>query len=122
MRWLLRSLITTGLSLYLVSLILPGFTLSGGLTRLAVTAVILTLATKLIKPLINLVMLPINLMTLGLFRWVTHAFTLYLVAWLSPDLTITGFTFNQWHFSALWTLIFASFLLSLSQSAFRWLW
>ena len=122
MRWLLRSLITTGLSLYLVSLILPGFTLSGGLTRLAVTAVILTLATKLIKPLINLVMLPINLMTLGLFRWVTHAFTLYLVAWLSPDLTITGFTFNEWHFSALWTLIFASFLLSLSQSAFRWLW
>ena len=122
MRWLLRSLITTGLSLYLVSLILPGFTLSGGLTRLAVTAVILTLATKLIKPLINLVMLPINLMTLGLFRWVTHTFPLYLVAWLSPDLTITGFTFNQWHFSALWTLIFASFLLSLSQSAFRWLW
>src|SRR3989344_1568679 len=121
MRWLLRSLITTGLSLFLVSLILPGFTLSGGLTRLAVTAVILTLATKLIKPLINLVMLPINLMTLGLFRWVTHAFTLYLVAWLSPDLIITGFTFNQWHFSALWTLIFASFLLSLSQSAFRWL-
>ncbi len=122
MRWLLRGLITTGLSLYLVSLILPGFTLSGGLTRLAVTAVILTLATKLIKPLINLVMLPINLMTLGLFRWVTHTITLYLVAWLSPDLTITGFTFNQWHFSALWTLIFASFLLSLSQSALRWLW
>lgn len=122
MRWLLRHLIITGLSVYLVSLILPGFTLSGGLKSLGLTAVILTLVTKLVKPLINLVMLPINLMTLGLFRWVTHALTLYLVAWLSPDLTITSFTFNQWHFSAVWTLIFASFLLSLSQSTLRWLW
>src|SRR3989338_7493024 len=122
MRWVLRNLIITGLSVYFVSLILPGFILSGGLKSLAVTAAILTLVTKLVKPLINLVMLPINLMTLGLFRWVTHTLTLSLVAWLSPDLAITSFTFNQWHFSALWTLIFASFLLSLSQSALRWLW
>jgi putative membrane protein len=122
MRWLLRHLIITGLSVYLISLILPGFSLSGGLTSLALTAVILTLVTKLVKPLINLVMLPINLLTLGLFRWVTQALTLYLADWLSPDLAISSFSWHEWHFSAWWTLIFASFLLSLSQSALRWLW
>lgn len=101
MRRLIRTLITTGISLYLVSLVLPGFGVSGGIRALTVTSLILTLVTKFI-----------NLITFGLFRWVTPTLTLYLISRLSPDLTITD----------LWTLIFASFLLSLSQSTLRWLW
>lgn len=101
MRWLLRRLITTGLSVYLLSLILPGFTLSGSLKDLVVISLGLILATKLI-----------NLATLGLFRWITPLFSLYLVARLSPDLAVT-----DWR-----TLILAAFLFSLSQATLRWLW
>ena len=120
MRPILRSLLITATALYFTTLVLPGITFSRGFKGLTLTVVILVLVDRLIKPLINLLFLPLNLITLGMFRWVINVFVLYLVSLLSPDLMITGFTLNQFYFTPLLSLVAASFVLSLSHSALRW--
>ena len=120
MRPIFRSLLVTATSLYLTSLVLPGLTFSRGFKGLILTVVILVLVDRLIKPVINLLFLPLNLITLGMFRWVTNVLVLYLVSLLSPDLIITGFTLNQFYFTPFLSLVAASFILSLSHSALRW--
>ena len=127
----LRLLIVNFTSLWLLMKILPGVTISGGLQSLAMAALALMIVNLLIKPLIKLLLLPINLITLGAFRWVVNVLALYLVTIFVPALNIQAFSFNGFtyqgfiipamHLSIFWVYILASFLLSLITSLILWL-
>lgn len=60
---------------------------------LAMAALSLTLVDALIKPLINLLLLPFNLITLGTFRWISNVITLYLTTLVVPGFTISAFKY-----------------------------
>ena len=122
MKSFIRSLVITAVSLYAVSLIIPGVSFQNGLRGLAITVIILTLINRLIKPLVSLLLLPINLLTLGAFRWLTNVAVFYLVSFFSPDFTITGFNIPQipFHFGHFWAIVITAFLFNLFQSTLRW--
>lgn len=93
MRTILKHfLINTG-TLYFISTMASGIEFSNGLTTLVITGAVLTLASMLVRPLINLLLLPINLITFGLFKWVSFAITLYLVTLLVTGFKISDFVF-----------------------------
>lgn len=100
MRKLIKSFLIDTISLYLVSLAVIGITFSQGLYTLAFAGLVLMLATMIIKPIINILLLPINLITFGLFKWVTYAITLYLVTLVVPGFSLGNFAFNG--FSSYW--------------------
>lgn len=91
----------------------------------------LMISSLLIKPIINILLIPVNLVTFGLFRWVSSAITLYLVTLLVPGFKIVAFAFSglstKWidipSFSLPGILAFIamSFFLSLVTSFFYWL-
>ncbi len=54
-------------------------------------AVVLAVANFLITPLLNLIFLPVNILTLGLFSLVINALILMLVSRLVSGLTIRSF-------------------------------
>ncbi len=56
-----------------------------------IAALILGLVNALIRPIMLILTLPINILTLGLFTLVINAIVLYLVAWLSPAMETDGF-------------------------------
>lgn len=56
-------------------------------------ALALTLVDALIKPLINLLLLPFNLITLGTFRWVSSVIALYLTTIIVPGFIIKAFVY-----------------------------
>lgn len=56
-------------------------------------ALALTLVDALIKPLINLLLLPFNLITLGTFRWVSSVAALYLTTLVVPGFAIRAFVY-----------------------------
>ena len=93
-------LINTG-TLYLVSSVFRGMEFSNGFTTLLVTGAVLTVTTMLIRPLINILLLPINLITFGLFKWVSYAITIYLVT-----LLVTGFRIKEFLYPGLSTYWF----------------
>ena len=93
MKKIFRSLVINLAALILVSQAIAGFKISGAYQGILFTAIVLTGVNFAIKPLIKLLLLPINLITLGAFRWVANVFSLYLVTLLVPYLEIFSFTF-----------------------------
>jgi len=85
LRWLINAL-----ALYLTALVLPGFELRGvGPTLIA--AAVLGIVNAIIRPLLVLLTLPINILSLGLFTFVINALLLLLTSRLVPGFAIRGF-------------------------------
>jgi len=126
-----RSLVINLAALILVGEVIAGFRISGGYQGILFTAAVLTGIHFAIKPLIKLLLLPINLITLGAFRWVANVFSLYLVTLLIPYLEIFSFTFPgfsyqgfiipEMYLAKIWVFIISSFLISLFTTFLFWL-
>jgi putative membrane protein len=87
---LLLNWLTKTLVLLVVAYFVPGFHIDSFLTALAVV-VVLTLLNLLVKPLIQLLTLPINILTLGLFSFIINALILWLAAYLVKGFSIDSF-------------------------------
>lgn len=70
--------------------LLPGVGFDG-LTSLFLATVLLGLVNTLIRPLVRLVTLPINILTLGLFGIFVNALFVLLVAQLVTGFVVAGF-------------------------------
>ena len=84
-RWLVNAL-----ALYITALLLPGIQLRGVVATL-IAAAILGIVNAIIRPLLVLLTLPLNIVTLGLFTFVINALMLLLTSALVPGFTIRGF-------------------------------
>ena len=94
----LRSFILIAVALYLTTLIVPGFLIAPGLNHILLATLVLVFLNVFIKPIIRLLLLPVNLITLGAFRWLIGVIVLYLFAWLSPNTSIVGFNLHSMPF------------------------
>jgi putative membrane protein len=93
-RLLLRSIAINLLCIFITAQVLSGvISYVGGYKTLLLAAAVISLVNLLIRPIINLLLLPINLVTLGMFRWLSNLLTLYLVTWTVPNLQIHPFVF-----------------------------
>jgi putative membrane protein len=61
------------------------------LAVLVLAALVLGILNAFVRPVLILLTLPINVLSLGLFTLVINAFLLYVVAGLVPGFEITGF-------------------------------
>lgn len=126
MKKILRHFIIDTAVLYFVSQNVGGLNFSGGISTIFLTGAVLAVTTMLIKPLINILLLPLNLITFGLFKWITHALSLYIVTLIVPGFSINGFHFagfdSYWfsipslNLAGLLGLIAFSFLISFGSS------
>jgi len=80
------------LALFVVSACFPAhFVLYGGILALAGAATVLWLANLAVRPVLQLVALPITLLTFGIFSIVVNAGMVRLTDWLIPVIHIRGF-------------------------------
>ncbi|PIS15242.1 hypothetical protein COT63_00990 [Candidatus Shapirobacteria bacterium CG09_land_8_20_14_0_10_38_17] len=95
MKRLLKSFVVFAISLYFGTLIVDNVTFLGGYQALLWTALFLTAGNFLIKPIIKFLLLPINAITLGLFRFASGLLTIWLVTFLIGDLQFSPFNFPK---------------------------
>lgn len=131
MRTILKHFLIDTVCLYIISQAVSGMVFAEGLYTLALAGFVLMLATMIVRPIINILLLPINLITFGLFKWVTFAITLYLVTLVVPGFHIGQFVFNG--FSSYWfsipvvtlsgilAFIAFSFTISIISSILNWI-
>jgi putative membrane protein len=100
---LLIRLIINSLIIFLIAKFLPGFTVYSFWTAFIV-AIVLGLINITLKPILLLLTLPINILTLGLFTFVINALLLMLTSLIVKNFVIDGF----------WTALIASLLISLA--------
>jgi putative membrane protein len=105
---LLFSLLITSLAILLVGQIIPGITVVS-FTNALVAALVLGIINITLKPILFILTLPINILTLGLFSFVLNAFFFYFVSELVSGFSVDGF----------WAAVFGSIIVSLISSAFN---
>jgi putative membrane protein len=104
----------TGLALWVVTLILPGMRFVGGDTTLQtigivlVVAVIFGLVNAVIKPLVQVLSIPLYILTLGLFHVVVNALMLWITAWITDHTTHWGLHIDHFWWTAIWAAILLS--------------
>lgn len=79
MTGILVNWVLSAITLIIVSQYVPGFHVAS-LTTAFMVAVVLGIVNAFIKPIISILTLPINILTLGLFSFVVNAALLMLVA------------------------------------------
>ena len=111
--FLLRAAVT-GLALWVVTLVVPGINFVGGDTTLQrvgivlVVAVIFGLVNAFIKPVVQLLSIPLYILTLGLFHVVINALMLWITAWITDHTTHWGLQINHFWWTAVWAAIVLS--------------
>lgn len=100
MRLLLRWLVSA-LTLMLVAYYIPGITVASFYTAL-VAAIILGLVNALIRPLVVILTLPVNIVTLGLFTFVVNALMFWLASSVVKGFGVTGFMAAFWGALVMW--------------------
>lgn len=91
----------------------------------------LTIMMTVIKPILNIISFPFNLVTLGVFSIFTNAFILYLLtifvagiiihSYTFAGLQIFGFVIPSFNMSTLFAFLSASFTLSVIVTGIKWL-
>jgi len=111
--FLLRAAVT-GLALWVVTLVVPGIAFVGGDTTLQrvgivlVVAMIFGLVNAFIKPVVQLLSIPLYILTLGLFHVVINALMLWITAWITEHTTHWGLQINHFWWTAVWAAIVLS--------------
>lgn len=113
---------STGLALWIVTLVVSGIDFVGGSTTLQrvgiifVVAVVFGLVNAIIKPIVQFISLPLYIVTLGLFHVVVNALMLWITSWITENTTHWGLFIDDFWWTAIWAAIVlsvVSWLLSL---------
>jgi putative membrane protein len=86
---ILRCLVTA-VAILLASILFPGITVDS-LSSALIAAGLLGLINVFIKPVLIILTLPLNILTLGIFSFIINALLLKLVAWFVAGFEVAGF-------------------------------
>lgn len=87
---ILVNLILSALAVFIAAYILPGVSVANFTTAL-VAAVVLGIINAVLKPILLILTLPINILTLGLFTFILNAALILLAAKIVPGFHVDGF-------------------------------
>lgn len=131
MKGLIRNTVINGIALAVLNQIIPGVTILGGFKTFVIAGFILSLLLLIIKPILNILSLPLNMITLGLFSFFTNSIILYLLTLFVTEITISKFTFNGFtfagfivpvmNFNTFYAFIITAATLSIIIAFFDWL-
>jgi len=126
---LVLGLIVNAVALWVATLIVPGISLfettgvelpAGTgieeqvsvptLTALLIVAVVFTLVNAVIKPIVQLLSLPLTILTLGLFLLVVNALMLMLTSWITTTFNLFGAVYEV---SGFWAAFFGAIVIGL---------
>lgn len=131
MKTLLRYFLINLASLWLTTRIIQGLTYTGGIKSLIVGGLAFMGINFLLVPLLKILFLPLNLLTLGIFAWLTNVIALFalttivsdfaLLPYTFPGFYYNGFTFPSYDLSPFLVAVIASFLIGIVTHFLQWL-
>lgn len=131
MKTILRYFLINLTSLWITTKIIPGLTYTGGVQMLLLGGLAFTAINIILVPLIRILLLPLNIFTLGLFAWLTNVLALYaltsvvsafqLMPYAFPGLQYGGFSIPALDLSTFWVAALASFSIGIITHFLQWL-
>lgn len=131
MKTFLKHIFVNLVTLYTVAMFYPGFVIAPNTKTLLTASVIWLLLNKVVKPIIKLLLLPINLITLNLFSWLINVATLFLLQFFADGITLNsylfpgysqnGFALPQTQINLFFSYLLTAFLLNTIHGFILWL-
>lgn len=131
MKSLLRAYLINMVSLWTTTQILPALAITDGFRGLAIASAAFMAANFILIPLIRILLLPLNLLTLGLFSWLANVIALYFLVTIIPSFKVLAFNFPGLNFdgisfppldlSPFLVVIVASFIIGFIHHFLKWL-
>lgn len=131
MRAIARNVGIYSFSLFALTQVLSGVKISGGAITYVVGGAVLSIMFVIIKPILNIITLPLNVITLGTFSFLINSIILYLLTILVPGISIAAFVFKGFSFAGFvvpsitlntfFAFIVASLFLSIFVGFLTWL-
>lgn len=131
MKGILRSTLINAFSLLVLTQLFAGVKVSGGYQTYLVGGFVLSLIYKILKPLLNIISLPLNIITLGATSFIINVFLFYIATAIIPQISISPFTLNgfsvagfvvpTFHLNTFFAYAIAAFFQSVLVSFISWL-
>lgn len=128
---LLKAFLINMVSLWTTTQILPSLAITDGFKGLAIASAAFMVANFILIPLLRVLLLPLNLLTVGLFSWLANVLALYFLVTIIPSFKISsyyfpggsyyGFSFPSLDLSPFLVVIAASFLIGFIHHFLNWL-
>ena len=107
--WLAVNALALGVAVWLFDgITLTGDSDTGKLVQLVVVGAIFGVINMIVRPIVNLLSLPLIILTLGLMLIVVNALMLLLTSWIAES-TDLGF-----HVDGFWTAVWGSIVISIA--------
>ncbi len=133
MKKVLKIFLIITISLKITEIVLKNIQFENSWQTLLVAALALTIFELFLKPIAKILLLPINLITLGTLRWVINVLGLFIVTTFVQGFKITNYTFPglNWNeiilpsknfgliFSYIITALFFNLIISISTWIFK---
>lgn len=131
MKSIFRNYLVNLVALWVTTQILPSISVLGGAKGLFIGALAFMVANILLVPLLKILLLPLNLLTLGLFAWLSNVLALYFLVNVVPYFKVTTYNFSGFYWqgfsiptvdlTVFQVVIIASFILSFAIHFTNWL-
>ncbi len=131
MKTLLRHFLINLVALFFTTRYIPGLAYTGGVKSLLIGAVVFMLINFLLVPLLKILFLPLNLLTLGVFSWLINVLALYALTTIFSDFVLMPFYFTganiagislpAMNLTAFWVAVLASLMIGLITQFLQWL-
>lgn len=131
MKSVIRNTSINALALFVIPKVIDGVKITGGIETYLFGGFCLFLMSLILKPILNLITLPLNFLTFGSFSFITNIAILYLLTVFVSQISITSFAFQGFsfdgfiipkiYFNTLFAFIVSAFVLSLIISLIQWL-
>ncbi|HKY74294.1 MAG TPA: phage holin family protein [Patescibacteria group bacterium] len=130
MKTFFKLIVFTTVSLYLISRVFPSIQFVD-INTLLVTGLVLTILTVFVRPFLKILLLPVNIITFGLFAWIINILVIYLATLLVPGFKVGSisipaiivgpFMFPSFTLSTFWSLFLVSWLISIGNGILGWI-
>lgn len=131
MKRILRFYLINTVSLWMTTEIIPGLTFSGGMRSLFLGGAAFAVINLILVPLLRILFLPLNILTLGIFSWVINVLALYalttivadfmLLPYYFPGAVFLGISMPAMDLTPFWVAVLASFLIGFITHFLQWL-
>lgn len=118
-------------SLWVTTEIIPGLAYTGGVKSLVIGGAAFAGINLILVPLLKILFLPLNILTLGVFAWLINVLALYalttivsdfmLLPYFFPGMDLLGIAIPGFDLTPFWVAVLASFLIGLITHFFQWL-
>ncbi len=131
MKTLLRYFLINLASLFITTKYIPGLVYTGGAKSLVIGSLAFMLINFILVPLLKILFLPLNLLTLGLFAWLINVLALYALTTIVSDFqllpfnfagaTVAGVIIPPMELTTFWVAVVASLLIGVITHFLQWL-